>query len=98
MYLQFYTLKIGAHYYYENCLNILFLWLNLMNSFKLFEFKRTLEVFRYVESFFELHSSTTERKKDKNRAKNSNFLANSKSLNEFIKCLQRLSIVIPFIT
>ncbi|QMU63659.1 MAG: hypothetical protein GKR88_04745 [Flavobacteriaceae bacterium] len=46
------------------------------NSFKLFGFKRTLEVFRYVESFFELHSSATEGKKDKNRAKNSNFLAN----------------------
>ncbi|QMU65752.1 MAG: hypothetical protein GKR88_16715 [Flavobacteriaceae bacterium] len=54
-----------------------------LNSFKLFGFKRTLEVFRYVESFFELHSSATEGKKDKNRAKNSNFLANSKSLNEF---------------
>ncbi|QMU64460.1 MAG: hypothetical protein GKR88_09300 [Flavobacteriaceae bacterium] len=47
-----------------------------MNSFKLFGFKRTLEVFRYVESFFELYSSATEGKKDKNRAKNSNFSAN----------------------
>ncbi|QMU64995.1 MAG: hypothetical protein GKR88_12310 [Flavobacteriaceae bacterium] len=46
-----------------------------MSSFKLFGFKRTLEVFRYVESFFELHSAT-EGKKDKNRVKNSNFLAN----------------------
>ena len=54
-----------------------------MNSFKLFGCKRTLEVFRYVESFFELHSSTTEGKKDKNRAKNTHFLANWKSLNEF---------------
>ncbi|QMU65605.1 MAG: hypothetical protein GKR88_15830 [Flavobacteriaceae bacterium] len=47
-----------------------------MNSFKLFEFKRKLEVFRTVESFFELHSSATERKKDKNREENNNFLAN----------------------
>ncbi|QMU64063.1 MAG: hypothetical protein GKR88_16175 [Flavobacteriaceae bacterium] len=47
-----------------------------MNSFKLFGFKRKLEVFRAVEGFFELHSSATEGKKDKNRAENSNFLAN----------------------
>ncbi len=47
-----------------------------LNSFKLFGFKRKLEVFRAVEGFFELHSSTTEGKKDKNRAENSNFLAN----------------------
>ncbi|QMU65384.1 MAG: hypothetical protein GKR88_14530 [Flavobacteriaceae bacterium] len=47
-----------------------------MNSFKLFGCKRKLEVFRAVEGFFELHSSVTEGKKDKNRAENSNFLAN----------------------
>ncbi len=47
-----------------------------MNSFKLFGCKRKLEVFRAVEGFFELHSSATEGKKDKNRAENSNFLAN----------------------
>ncbi|QMU65222.1 MAG: hypothetical protein GKR88_13575 [Flavobacteriaceae bacterium] len=47
-----------------------------MNSFKLFEFKRTLEVFKAVEGFFELHSSATERKKDKNRVENNNFSAN----------------------
>ncbi|QMU63775.1 MAG: hypothetical protein GKR88_05365 [Flavobacteriaceae bacterium] len=41
----------------------------LMNSFKLFGFKRTLEVFRYVESFFELHSSATEGKKIKTERK-----------------------------
>ncbi len=47
-----------------------------MNSFKLFGFKRKLEVFSFVEDFFKLHSSATEGKKDKNRAENSNFLAN----------------------
>lgn len=47
-----------------------------MNSFKLFGFKRKLEVFSSIKSFFELHSIATEQKKDKNRAKNSNFLAN----------------------
>ncbi len=53
-----------------------------MNSFKLFGFKRKLEVFSSVEGFFELHSSATEGKKDKNRAKNSNFLANQKRFLE----------------
>lgn len=47
-----------------------------MNSFKLFRFKRKLKLFSYVENFFELHSIATERKKDKNRAKKNNFLAN----------------------
>ena len=41
-----------------------------MNSFKLFEFKRKLEFFSFVEDFFELHSRATEVKKDKNRKKN----------------------------
>ena len=54
-----------------------------MNSFRLFEFKRNLEVFNTVEGFFELHSRAMERKKDKNSAENNDFLANSKSLNEF---------------
>ncbi|WP_170179701.1 hypothetical protein [Flavivirga rizhaonensis] len=48
----------------------------VLNSFRLFGFKRKLEVFAYVEDFFELHSRATEGKKDKNRAENSNFLAN----------------------
>lgn len=52
-----------------------------MNSFKLFGFKRKLEVLSPIEHFFEFHSSVTERKK----AENSNFLANKKSLNEFNK-------------
>ncbi|WP_303318366.1 hypothetical protein Q4Q34_10305 [Flavivirga abyssicola] len=47
-----------------------------MNSFSLFGFKRKLEVFASVEDFFELHSRATGGKKDKNRAENSNFLAN----------------------
>ncbi|MDO5968510.1 hypothetical protein Q4Q35_01705 [Flavivirga aquimarina] len=47
-----------------------------MNSFKLFGFKRKLEVSSSVEGFFELHSRATEGKKDKNRIENSNFLAN----------------------
>ncbi|MDO5988851.1 hypothetical protein Q4Q39_15680 [Flavivirga amylovorans] len=34
-----------------------------MNSFRLFGFKRKLEVFAYVEDFFELHSRATEGKK-----------------------------------
>ncbi|QMU62948.1 MAG: hypothetical protein GKR88_00780 [Flavobacteriaceae bacterium] len=55
-----------------------------MNLFKLFGFRRKLEVFSSVESFFELQGSATEGKKDKNRVENGNFLANSKNLNEFI--------------
>ncbi|MDO5987566.1 hypothetical protein Q4Q39_09170 [Flavivirga amylovorans] len=47
-----------------------------LNSFRLFGFKRKLEVFAYVEDFFELHSRATEGKKDKNSAENSHFLAN----------------------
>ncbi|MDO5986977.1 hypothetical protein Q4Q39_06105 [Flavivirga amylovorans] len=47
-----------------------------MNSFRLFGFKRKLEVFDYVEDFFSLHSRATQGKKDKNRAENSHFLAN----------------------
>ncbi|MDO5977283.1 hypothetical protein [Flavivirga spongiicola] len=47
-----------------------------MNSFRLFGFKRKLEIFVSVEDFFELHSRATEGKKDKNRVKNNNFLAN----------------------
>jgi hypothetical protein len=35
-----------------------------------------IEVFRSVAGFFELHSDATEREKDKNRAKNNDFLAN----------------------
>ena len=34
--------------------------------------------------FFELHSSATEEEKDKKWVKKGNFLANGKSLNEFI--------------
>ncbi|WP_337992825.1 GIY-YIG nuclease family protein [Flavivirga sp. 57AJ16] len=48
----------------------------LMNSFRLFGFKRKLEVFGSVEDFFELHSRATEEKKDKSRVENSHFLAN----------------------
>jgi hypothetical protein len=48
----------------------------LLNSFKLFGFKRKLKVFSLVEVFFELHSTATERKKEKNRAENDDFLAN----------------------
>jgi hypothetical protein len=47
-----------------------------MNTFKLFGFKRRLEVFSSVEGFFKLHSSAMEGEKDKNKAENSNFLAN----------------------
>ncbi|MDO5989600.1 hypothetical protein Q4Q39_19520 [Flavivirga amylovorans] len=47
-----------------------------MNSFRLFGFKRKLEILAYVEDFFELHSRDTKGKKGKNRAENSNFLAN----------------------
>ena len=36
-----------------------------MNSFKLFGFKRELEIFSSVEGFFELHSRATEGKKTK---------------------------------
>jgi hypothetical protein len=46
-----------------------------LNSFKLFGFKRKLEVFSSIEVSFELHSIATEEKKDKKRAENSNFLA-----------------------
>ena len=49
---------------------------NTMNLFKLFGCKRKLDVFSFVEGFFEFHSSTTEGEKDKIRAKNNNFLAN----------------------
>ncbi|GAA3586955.1 hypothetical protein GCM10022396_00190 [Flavivirga amylovorans] len=48
----------------------------IVNSFRLLGFKRKLEVFAYVEDFFELHSRATEGKKDENRAENSHFLAN----------------------
>ncbi len=47
-----------------------------MNSFKLFGFRRKLAVLSSVDSFFEFHSSATERKKGKNRPEKSNFLAN----------------------
>ena len=47
-----------------------------MNSFRVFGFKRKLEVFSSVEDFFELHSRATEGKKDKSRVESSNFLAN----------------------
>jgi len=59
-----------------------------MKWYILFRFKRKLEVFSVVEGFFELHSSVTEREKDKNRAENSNFLANEKNIKHFNKsCL-----------
>ena len=41
-------------------------------------------IFSSVEVFFELHSIAIERKKDNSRAENDDFLANLKSLNEFI--------------
>ena len=47
-----------------------------MNSFKLFGCKRKLDVFSFVEGFFEFHSRAMEGEKDKIRAKNNNFLAN----------------------
>ncbi|MDO5989420.1 hypothetical protein Q4Q39_18600 [Flavivirga amylovorans] len=44
-----------------------------MNSFRLFGFKRKLEVFDYVEDFFELHSRATQGKKDKTELKTAIF-------------------------
>lgn len=41
-------------------------------------------IFVQLKAFFELHSSAMEREKDKKWAKINNFLANCKSLNEFI--------------
>jgi hypothetical protein len=41
-------------------------------------------IFSSVEVFFKLHSIATERKKDNSRAENDGFLANLKTLNEFI--------------
>ena len=48
----------------------------ILNSFKLFGFKRELEIFSSVGGFFELYSRATEGKKDKKRIENGNFLAN----------------------
>ena len=48
----------------------------MLNLFKLFGCKRKLDVFSFVEDFFEFHSRATEGEKDKIRAKNNNFLAN----------------------
>ena len=62
---------------------IVFFRLLIMNSFTLFGCKRKLEVFIFVEGFFEFHSRAMEGEKDKIRAKNNNFLANLKSVNEF---------------
>jgi len=47
-----------------------------VNSFKLFEFKRKLKIFSFVEGFFESHSRAIGGKKDKNKAEKINFLAN----------------------
>lgn len=48
-----------------------------MSSFKLFGFKRKLEVFCFLENFFELHNSATEGK-EQNRVENSIFFSNLK--------------------
>ncbi|WP_303283161.1 hypothetical protein [Flavivirga amylovorans] len=45
----------------------------ILNSFRLFGFKRNLEVFDYVEEFFELHSRATEGKKTKTELKTAIF-------------------------
>ena len=47
-----------------------------MNSFKLFGCKRKLDVFNFIEGFFEFHSRATEGEKEKISVKNNNFLAN----------------------
>ena len=65
----------------------------IMNSFKLFGFKRKLDVFSFVEDYFEFHSRATEGEKGKIRPKKNNFLANPKSLNEFNICLITLLFV-----
>lgn len=57
--------------------------INDMNSIEFFGLKRKLRFVSSVESFFEFHSSAMRRKKDKKRTHKENFLANSKSLNEF---------------
>ncbi len=56
-----------------------------LNSFKLFAFKRKSVIFWPFEGFFELHSRVTKGKKGKERTKKGDFLANGKSLNEFIQ-------------
>jgi len=47
-----------------------------MNSFKLFSFKRKLDVFSFNEGFCEFHSRAMQGEKDKIMAKNNNFLTN----------------------
>ncbi len=46
---------------------------NILNSFKLFGFKRKLEVFSAVEGFFELHSRARKEKKIKTELKTAIF-------------------------
>ena len=41
-----------------------------------FIWEMALDVFSFVEAFFEFHSRATEGEKDKIKAKNNNFLAN----------------------
>ncbi len=56
----------------------------MLNSFKLFALKRKSVILCPVEGFFELHSRATEGEKDKKWVQKGDFLANGKSLNEFI--------------
>ena len=56
----------------------------LMKSFKLFAFKRKFRILYPIEVFFKMHSRATERKKGKKWVQKTNFLANEKSLNDFI--------------
>ena len=48
------------------------------NSFKLFGCKRKLDIFSFVEGFFEFHSRATEGEKDKIRAKKKQFFSKLK--------------------
>jgi len=48
----------------------------VLNSFKLFWFKRKLDVFSFIEGFYEFNSRVMEGETDKNKAQNNNFLAN----------------------
>ena len=44
---------------------------------------RKLEVFSFIEGFFEMYGGITESEKDKNSVENSNFLENEKNINRF---------------
>ena len=55
-----------------------------MNSFKLLTFKRKLVILYPINVIFKLHSRATEGKNGEKWVQKDNFLANEKSLNEFI--------------